>query len=148
MQPLAQLADEMLTAAQILKPVLVEGSGKGGEGAHRIRGEIRGRSLEIAGHETGEGFVATHQIPEASIGLEPTGLLQGGEPGFQGAGGWRWGLNLTGTGPWKLLRWFGVGPPQGIQLGLSRPGRIERMSCSHSAWASCAWIRRWRRWYC
>ena len=87
MQPLAQLADEMLTAAQILKPVSVEGSGKGGEGAHRIRGEIRGRRLEIAGHETGEGFVATHQIPEAPLGLKAAGLLQGGEPRFQGTRG-------------------------------------------------------------
>jgi hypothetical protein len=99
MQPLAQLADEMLTAAQILKPVSGEGSGKGGEGAHRLRGEIRGRCLEIAGHEAGEGFMAAHQIPEASIGLEPTGVLQGGKPRFQGPRGWESGLSFTGIGP-------------------------------------------------
>ena len=117
MQPLAQLAEQMLTPAQFLKSVSAKGSGKGREGAHRVRGEIRGGCLKISGHETGEGFVAAHQIAKAPLHLKPASLLQGGEPRFQG-------------------------PRQGVQGGGSRPGRIERMSCSHSASASCAWIRR------
>jgi hypothetical protein len=89
----------MLTAAEILQPVSAEGSGKRHEGTHRIRGEIRRRCVEIAGHETREGFVAAHQIPEATLGLEPAGLLQGGEPRFQGTrGGNRW-LSVAGIGP-------------------------------------------------
>ena len=99
MEPLAQLAEQMLTAGQILQPVSAEGSGKRREGPHRIRGEIRWRCLEIAGHETGEGFLAAHQIPEATLGLEPAGLLQGGEPRFQGTGSGDRRLSIAGTGP-------------------------------------------------
>lgn len=99
MEPLAQLAEQMLTAGQILQPVSAEGSGKRREGTHRIRGEIRWRCLKIAGHETGEGFVAAHQIPEAPLGLEPAGLLQGGEPRFQGTRGGDRGGNLAAIRP-------------------------------------------------
>ena len=173
METLTQLAEQMLTACQILQAVAAEGSGKRGEGAQRLRGEIRGRCLEIAGHKTGKGFVAAHQIPEASLGLEPAGLLEGGKPTLQGGRGGESGLSIAGTGSERQLRgwarvwargwaqlwacwwaqrwawwwaWWWRGPPQGIQEGGSGPGRIERMSCSHSASASCAWIRRWRRW--
>ena len=142
MEPLAQLADQHLPAAQILQPVAAESRGKEREGSHRVRGEIWGGGIKVAGHETGEGFVASHQIAEAALGLEPAGLLQGRKPGFQGLCGRESQLRFTGTGQhrrcphrWRL-------PSQGFQQGCSGPGRIERMSCSHSASASCAWIRR------
>jgi len=77
MEPLAQLANQLLPAAQILQPVSAKSRGKKREGSHRVRGEIWGGRLKVAGHEAGEGFVASHQIAETALGLEPAGLLQG-----------------------------------------------------------------------
>jgi hypothetical protein len=83
MEPLAQLADQMLPAAELLLAVAAEVAGKEGEEAPRVPGEIWGRGLKVASHEAGEGFVASHQIAEAAVDLELAGLLQGGEPGIQ-----------------------------------------------------------------
>ena len=141
-EPLAQLADQLLPAAQILQSVAAESRGQEREASHRVRGEIWGGNIKVAGHETGEGFVASHQIAEAALGLEPAGLLQGRKPGFQGLSGREGQFSFTGTGHNRRSRHCRRFPSQGFQQGCSGAGRIERMSCSHSASASCAWIRR------